>query len=136
MRSRRSSRAAIDRLLRSELPPGGRCDVKTLAVEAGVTRAALYSTYTHLKDEFEARRAQLRAAGAITDPRDAQVDKLKQQVTTLRERVAERDQTITDLTGFRTTALSQLAAQHEEIERLRAHLASYGNLHVLSPPAR
>jgi hypothetical protein len=24
-------RAAIDRLLRGEIPPGGRCDVKTLA---------------------------------------------------------------------------------------------------------
>jgi hypothetical protein len=28
-------RAAMDRLLRGEIPPGGRCDIKTLAVETG-----------------------------------------------------------------------------------------------------
>lgn len=31
-------RAVMDRLLRGEIPPGGRCDVKTLATEAGVDR--------------------------------------------------------------------------------------------------
>jgi hypothetical protein len=35
-------RAAIDRLLRGEIPSGGRCDVKTLAAEAGVDRTAFY----------------------------------------------------------------------------------------------
>ena len=34
--------AAIDRLLRGDIPPGGRCDVKTLAREAGVDRTAFY----------------------------------------------------------------------------------------------
>ena len=50
-------RAAMDRLLRGEIPPGGGCDVKTLAREAGVDRAAFYSDrpYAHLKDEFERR---------------------------------------------------------------------------------
>ena len=28
-------RAAMDRLLRGEIPPGGNCDIKTLAREAG-----------------------------------------------------------------------------------------------------
>ena len=42
-------RAAIDRLLRGQIPPGGGCDVKTLAREAGVSRASLYRTYQHLK---------------------------------------------------------------------------------------
>jgi hypothetical protein len=30
-------RAAMDRLLRGEIPPGGNCDIKTLALEAGST---------------------------------------------------------------------------------------------------
>lgn len=127
-------RAAIDRLLRGELPPGGKCDVKTLAAEADVTRAALYSTYTHLKDEFEQRRSRLRDAGEILDPRHAQIENLKQQITALRQRAAERDQTIAELTGFRTTALSQLAAQHYEIEQLRGQFADHTKVRVLRPP--
>ena len=35
-------RAAIDRLLRGDLPNGGRCDIKTLARAAGVDRTAFY----------------------------------------------------------------------------------------------
>ncbi len=34
-------RAAIDRLLRGEIPPSGRCDVKTLAAEAGFSELAV-----------------------------------------------------------------------------------------------
>jgi hypothetical protein len=30
-------RAAMDRLLRGEIPPGGKCDIKTLALEAGLS---------------------------------------------------------------------------------------------------
>jgi hypothetical protein len=56
-------RAAADQLLRGDLPSGGRCDIKTLAATAGVSRAALYRTYPHLKDDFERRLAQARAAG-------------------------------------------------------------------------
>ncbi|MGW1028515.1 hypothetical protein ACWD4J_33355 [Streptomyces sp. NPDC002577] len=37
-------RAAMDRLLRGEIPPGGRFDVKTLAREAGADRTAFYGT--------------------------------------------------------------------------------------------
>ena len=37
-------RAAMDRLLRGEIPPGGNCDVKTLAHQAGVDRTAFYGT--------------------------------------------------------------------------------------------
>jgi hypothetical protein len=72
-------RAAMDRLLRGEIPPGGKCDVKTLATASGITRAVLYSTYQHLKDEFEHRRDQLRTSGIIVDPREAQIDRLKKQ---------------------------------------------------------
>ncbi|MFC3451652.1 hypothetical protein [Amycolatopsis speibonae] len=75
-----TSRAAMDRLLCGEIPPGGKCDGKTLAAASGVTRAALYSTYLHLKEEFERRRDQLREASVIADPRDAQIDRLKEHV--------------------------------------------------------
>lgn len=35
-------RDAIDRLLRGDIPLDGRCDIKTLAREAGVDRTAFY----------------------------------------------------------------------------------------------
>jgi hypothetical protein len=37
-RAEQDIRAAMDRLLRGEIPPGGRCDIKTLAAMAGVAR--------------------------------------------------------------------------------------------------
>lgn len=42
-------RAAMDRILHGDYAEGGKCDVKTLARESGVSRAAIYSTYAHLK---------------------------------------------------------------------------------------
>jgi len=126
-------RAAIDRLLRGDLPPGGRCDVKTLAAAAAVTRNSLYTTYSHLKDEFEARREQQREEGVIADPRQAQIARLKADNAALRERLAERDTTIAQLTEFRTTAVSQIAAQHEEILRLRQQITDRGDVRVLHP---
>lgn len=75
-------RAAADRLLNGQLPSGGKCDVKTLASEAGVTRAALYTTYLHLKEDFERRRDRLRDAGTIPDPREAQIGRLKKRSPT------------------------------------------------------
>jgi hypothetical protein len=112
-------RAAADRLLNGQLPAGGRCDVKTLARDAGVSRAALYSTYRHLKDDFERRREQQRNAGQLSDPRDARIDRLQAQIAQLTTRVADRDREIGDLTAFRNEAVSRLAAQHDEILRLR-----------------
>lgn len=72
-------RAAIDRLLRGEIPPGGRCDVKTLAAEAGVDRTAFYGArpYAHLRIEFEQRLRAMQQTGDIPDPRDAQILRLK-----------------------------------------------------------
>src|SRR5664279_4521655 len=37
-------RAVMDQLLNGEVPPNGRCDIKTLAREAGVDRTAFYGT--------------------------------------------------------------------------------------------
>jgi hypothetical protein len=114
-------RAAMDRLLRGQIPPGGKCDVKTLASEAGVDRTALYGTrpYARLREEFEARLATIRETGVLPDPREAQVSTLKNEIAALKERLARRDQTIGKLTGFRTEALARLAAQHDEITHLR-----------------
>jgi hypothetical protein len=51
----------------------------------------------------------------------------------LRERLTDRDTTIAALAVFRTTAVSQLAAQHEEILQLRRQLANRGNVRLLHP---
>jgi hypothetical protein len=67
----RRIRAAIDRLLAGQIPPGGACDVKTLAREAGISRASLYRTWGHLKDEFEKRRAAAWPVSSLTRARPA-----------------------------------------------------------------
>jgi uncharacterized protein YdcH (DUF465 family) len=124
-RNEAAIRAATDRLLRGEIPPGGRCDLQTLAAEAGVTRTGFYpkgqrpGPYQHLAEEFEQRRNALHQSGDNPDPRAAQIDRLKQENAHLKDRLAERDATIDELTAFKTTAASRLAAQHDEIEHLR-----------------
>lgn len=139
-------RAAMDRLLRGELPPGGKCDLKALALESGVTRTGFYpkknrdgttrpGPYQHLAEEFERRLAVLQEAGEIVDPRAAQIERLKAQVAELKDRVAKRDETVAELTAFKTLAVSRLAAQHTEIERLREQAAALGNVRRL-PTAR
>ena len=100
-------RAAIDRLLGGDIPPGGKCDIKTLAREAAVDRAAFYGTrpYAHLRKEFETRLLASQQAGDIPDRRDAQIARLKDENATLRQRLADHDTTITDppqLQGPRT----------------------------------
>jgi hypothetical protein len=114
-------RAAIDRLLRGDIPPGGKCDIKTLALEAAVDRAAFYGSrpYAHLREEFENRLQARQQAGVVPDRRDAQIARLKDEISTLRQRLADRDTTITTLRGFKDQALARLAAQHDEITRLR-----------------
>jgi chromosome segregation ATPase len=126
-------RAAADQLLHGDLPPGGRCDIKTLAHAAGISRAALYRTYPHLKEDFERRITQARTAGQVTDPRDAQITRLKDDIQTLRQRLASREASIADLAEFKAQALSRLAAQHDELQQLRADAAQPGNIrHVPS----
>lgn len=128
-------RAAADALLRGNIPPDGKCDVTTLARQAGVSRAALYRTYPHLKEEFEKRLASLRASGDAPDPRDAQIARLKAARDELRHKLADRDAAIRDLEQFRELALSRLTAQHDEITRLRrrAATATAGNVRSLTP---
>jgi DNA-binding GntR family transcriptional regulator len=114
-------RAAMDRLLDGQIPPGGKCDVKTLAREANVDRTAFYGArpYAHLREEFEQRLQALHAAGDLPDPRDAQIARMKHQIDTLRQRLTRRDQTILELVDIKNEALSRLAAQHDQITHLR-----------------
>lgn len=132
-------RAAIDRLLRGEIPPGGRCDVKTLAVEAGVDRTAFYGNrpYAELRTEFERRLHTLQRAGERPDRRDAQLDRLKTEATALQQRLDQSASTITELTDFRSQALARLAAQHDEITHLRRLADQAGSIRRLptrTPP--
>jgi hypothetical protein len=114
-------RAAMDRLLRGEVPPGGNCDIKTLASQAGVDRTAFYGNrpYTHLRTEFEDRLQRLQNSDQTPDPKAAQIQRLKAEVGKLQTRLAQATTTIDELTDFRTRALARLAAQHQEIQRLR-----------------
>jgi hypothetical protein len=119
-------RAAMDRLLRGEIPPGGRCDVRTLAVETGVDRTAFYGNrpYAHLRAEFERRLRTLQQAGEQPDPRDAQITRLKNEITALKYRLTKATSTIAELSEFQTQALARLTAQHDEISRLRTAATS------------
>ena len=114
-------RAAMDRLLRGEIPPGGNCDIKTLATEAAVDRTAFYGTrpYTHLRLEFERGVRALQDVGRIPDRREAQIVRLKAENDRLKDRLDKSEQRNDELSDFRTQALARLAAQHEEIIRLR-----------------
>ncbi|SCF69375.1 hypothetical protein [Streptomyces sp. Ncost-T10-10d] len=138
-RNEEAIRAAMDRLLRGDLPASGKCDLRTLASEAGVPRTAFYSKknrdgtarpgpYQHLAQEFERRLAALRDAGTVLDPRAAQVERLKEANATLKARLDQRDAELESLKDFKQRALSQIAAQHLEIERLREQAAAIGNV--------
>ncbi|MET8454222.1 hypothetical protein [Streptomyces sp. NPDC005209] len=127
-RNEESIRAAMDRMLRGDLPPGGKCDLNTLATQAGVTRTAFYpemhrdgttrpGPYQHLAEEFDRRLKTLQEAGEILDPRLAQVSRLKEANATLKERLAKQEAELAELTEFKHRALSRIAAQHLEIER-------------------
>jgi hypothetical protein len=129
-------RAAMTRLLSGDIPPGGKCDVKTLAGAAGVDRTAFYGSrpYARLREEFERRLRELGREGEQPDPRDAQITRLRDEATRLKERLAQSAATISDLTDFRTRALARLAAQHDEITRLRRASGTRGNIRSLPQP--
>jgi hypothetical protein len=126
-------RAAMDRLLHGVIPAGGRCDLRTLAAEAGIARSSLYTTYHHLKTEFEHRRGQQTTNTAATDARQEQITRLTTEAGHLRQRLTTHQEELAELTAFRTRAVSQIAAQHDEILRLRAQIANPANVHALHP---
>ncbi|WP_309238999.1 hypothetical protein [Streptomyces lunaelactis] len=130
-RNEAAVRAAMERILRGDLPPGAKADLKTLAELSRVTRTGFYAkrnrdgtsrpgAYQHLAEEFARRLQELQDAGEVVDPRTAQIERLKKENTELRHRIARRDGELAKLTEFRLLAISRLAAQHDEIERLRA----------------
>lgn len=125
-------RAAMDRLLSGDIPPDGRCDIKTLASEARISRAALYRTYLHLKVEFDQRMNRLRDTNQQPDPREAQITRLKAENVHLKTRISELTQQVVELRADQTTAISQLAAQHEELLRLRHDGADLTKVFTLS----
>ena len=129
-------RTAMTRLLNGDIPSGGKCDIKTLAAAAGVDRTAFYGTrpYAHLRAEFEQQLGQLLDAGERPDPRDAQVTRLKDQIARLKERLARSDSTISELADFRSKALARLAAQHDEITRLRQEVRLAAGVRRLPVP--
>ena len=67
----------------------------------------------------------------IAYPRDAQIDRLKNQVQQLKQRLSTQEQQTADLVAFRTHALTRPAAQREEITRLRAAAANTSTIHTL-----
>ncbi len=101
-------RTGMEQLLRGDIPPGGRCDLKTLAAIAGVTRTGFY-----------AKGDRPGPYQDIPDPRDAQITKLEDEISRLKQRLADNEGRLVELTDFKTLAISRLAAQHAEIERLR-----------------
>ncbi|MEH0577238.1 hypothetical protein QBA54_22725 [Streptomyces sp. B21-108] len=121
-RNEESIRAAMDRMLRGDLPPGGKCDLNTLATQAGVTRTAFYpkkhrdgttrpGPYQHLAEEFDRRLRTLQEAGEILDPRLAQVSRLKEANATLKDRLAKQEKELAALTEFKHRALSRRKRQ-------------------------
>ena len=141
-RNEAAIRVAMDRMLAGGLPPGGRADLKTLAATAGVPRTGFYpkqnrdgtsrrGPYQHLAEEFTRRLGELRAAGEMVDPRDTQVDRLKQLVDELKSRIVTRDEQLVELREFKVLAISRLAAQHDEIERLRTQVAEGSSLRAI-----
>jgi chromosome segregation ATPase len=128
-------RSAMQRLLAGSVPDGLKCDVKSLCIIAGVPRATLYRTYPHLKAEFDRQRTAAQEAGQHPDPRLAQIERLKAEVATLRERLSRKNAQLDELQSFRAESLSRLAAQHAEISYLRKELvtAPDAKIHLLSP---
>ncbi|MCX4546476.1 hypothetical protein [Streptomyces sp. NBC_01565] len=121
----RRIRAAIDRLLAGQIPPGGACDVKTLAREAGISRASLYRTWGHLKDEFEQRRAAAWAAGHQPDPREARIARLRDLNQRLTSKLARTHTEFNQLKERHQLLLSVLAAKDNELQRLRRELGTF-----------
>ncbi|WP_329219364.1 hypothetical protein OG352_22825 [Streptomyces sp. NBC_01485] len=129
-------RSAMQQLLAGSVPDGLKCDVKSLCTLAGVPRATLYRTYPHLKAEFDRQRTAAQEAGQHPDPRLAQIERLKAEVATLRERLSRKNTELDALKEFQVTALSRLAAQHNEIIRLRMDLESTPQAEVRVFPTR
>ncbi|WP_169317327.1 hypothetical protein [Actinacidiphila oryziradicis] len=74
--------------------------------------------YARLRTEFERRLQSLQQTAEIPDPPEAQIARLKAEITALTERLAPSESAVGEGTDFRGQALARLAAQHEEIVHL------------------
>lgn len=129
-------RAAIDRLLAGQIPADGGCDAKTLAREAGISRAALYRTYPHLKDEFERRRAAALERQGHPDQREQRITRLTEQNTALTARLTAAREELRQAKTDRQKALSALAAAADTIQQLRQRLAAAERRHAVPAGSR
>ena len=108
------------------LEPGHElADVKTLPREAGISRASLYRTWDHLKDEFEKRRAAAWAAGQQPDPREARIARLRDLNQRLTGKLARAHTEFNQLKERHRLLLSVLAAKDDELQRLRRELSAF-----------
>ncbi len=123
----------MKQLLSGDVPTGFKCDVSSLSALANVPRATLYRTYPHLEAEFDQHLGRLREAGKEPDPHRAQVERLKSEVMGLQDRLSRANAVTAELEAFRYTALSRLAAQHEET--LRSAATGRPSEQVRSAPA-
>ena len=65
------------------------------------------------------------------DPRAAQIDRLKAEVAGLKGRLSRVKQEAAEAPEFKSSALSRLSEQHDEIQRLRtAAFGDSGNIHT------
>ncbi|MFJ9713986.1 hypothetical protein [Streptomyces sp. NPDC101234] len=101
------------------------CDIKTLAREAGISRASLYRTWGHLRDEFEKRRAVVWAARQQPDPREARIARLRELNQRLTGKLARTHTELTQLKERHRRLLSVLAAKDGELQRLRRELETF-----------
>lgn len=88
-------------------------------------------TYSGRPGVLRPRRGPPYGLGRLSHPRDAQVDRLKQQVDELKKRITARDEQLAEPTVFKALAISRLAAQHEEIERLGTQVTEGSSLRAV-----
>ncbi|MDI9888826.1 hypothetical protein QMZ92_31865 [Streptomyces sp. HNM0645] len=138
----RAIRQVMEQLLAGGVPPGGKCDIKTLATQAGVTRTGFYpkknrdgsprpGPYQHLAEEFERRLARTARGRRHERPTSRPGRTPQESGAGLRDRLAERHEQLAELGEFKQRALSQIAAQQMEIQRLREALTAPSNLRAL-----
>lgn len=129
-------RAAIQQLLAGPIPDNLKCDIKSLCVLAGIPRATFYRTYPHLKAEFDQQRNAAQQTGQQPDPRLARIQRLKAELETLRQRLNTKNAELASLKQLQSKALSQIAAQHNEITTLRQRLDAGPTISTLTIPRR
>ncbi len=129
-------RAAMQQLIAGSVPDNLKCDIKSLCVLAGIPRATFYRTYPHLKAEFDQQRNAAQQTGQQPDPRLARIERLKAELETLRQRLNTKNAELVNLKQLQTKALSQIAAQHNEITTLRQRLDAGPTTSTLTIPHR